>query len=61
MKDDTLEPFKKSLNFTDAKLHRMSFLEYCTHADTLVAADYEGSFNHRDYFTHEQWAYTKSF
>ena len=61
MKDATAKAFAKTLGYTMAHINKMSFLQYCTHADTIVALDYEGSINHEDNFTEEQWAYTKSF
>ena len=61
MKDATASAFSKALGYSMEHIHRMSFLQYCTHADTIVAADYEGSINHEDFFNEEQWAYTKSF
>ena len=61
MKDSTSKGFMEAFGFTPQRIHKMSFLEYCTHADTLVAADYEGSLSYQDYFTEEQWAYVKSF
>ena len=53
MKDATAEAFSKVLNYSMEHIHRMSFLQYCTHADTIVAADYEGSLNHKESFTDE--------
>ena len=61
MKDATKEAFAKALNYSVEYIDKMSFLRYCTHADTIVAADYEGSLNHEDFFNEEQWSYTKSF
>ena len=61
MKDATANAFSKVLGYSKAHIDSMSFLHYCTHADTIVALDYEGSINHEDYFTEEEWAYTKSF
>ena len=61
MKDDTTDPFSKALGYSHKHLHDISFLQYCTHADTIIAADYEGKIDHHHYFTDEQWAFTKSF
>ena len=53
MKDATAKAFSKTLGYTMAHINKMSFLQYCTHADTIVALDYEGSINHEDNFTEE--------